>query len=154
MNSLSSLAGMPVAALIQHRGSMLLLDTLLAVDETRAVCEWRLAEQCALMIPGKGVPIYAAIECMAQCIAAHAGAKARLRGLAPPLGLLLGTRQFSASIRWMQVGQSYQVECDELLRDGQGMASFDCKMSHLGQTIVSSRLAVFEKESGKRLNES
>ncbi|MDX1718325.1 MAG: TSUP family transporter, partial [Anderseniella sp.] len=43
------------------------------------------------------IPAYIGIETMAQCIAVHAGARARVRGFGPPLGFLLGTRLFSSS---------------------------------------------------------
>ncbi|MDZ4729172.1 MAG: hypothetical protein SH820_04445 [Xanthomonadales bacterium] len=143
---LSCLAGMAVAPLVHHRGSMLLLDRLSRIDEQGAACEWTVNAECALMVMGQGVPAYAGIECMAQCIAAHAGARARVQGKAPPIGLLLGTRQFHSSVDWLLPGETYQVECQELLRDEQGMASFDCRMLHQGKEIAACRLAVYEKE--------
>lgn len=146
--SLSSLAGMPVAPLVLHRGSMLLLDRLIQIDVKGAVGEWTVDPGCALMIPGSGVPSYAGIECMAQCIAAHAGAKARIKGMPPPLGLLLGTRFFRASVAWLLPGKTYQAECQELFRDEQGMASFNCRLLQQTEEIAACRLAVFEKEYG------
>lgn len=147
------MVGLPADRLIRHRGSMLMLDTLLEIDWQRAVCEWRVSSDCALLVPGRGVPAYAAIECMAQCVAVHAGAMARSKGLAPPLGLLLGTRNFHADISWLQVGARYRVECQQLMRDEQGMAAFDCQIQHRDKIIAVSRLAVFEKESGKLMYE-
>lgn len=143
---LSSLVGMPVAPLVQHRGNMLLLDRLTRIDAHSAACEWTVSSDCALMVTGQGVPAYAGIECMAQCIAAHAGARARIQGKTPPMGLLLGTRQFHSSVDWLLPEETYQVECLELLRDEQGMASFDCRMLHQGKEIAACRLAVYEKE--------
>lgn len=146
--SLAELVGMPVAPLVHHRGSMLLLDRLLQVDTQSAACEWTVTPDCALMVPGRGIPGYAAIECMAQCIAAHAGAQARIDSRPPPMGLLLGTRVFTTSVEWLQVGETYRAECQELLRDDFGMASFDCRLLHQGQEIAACRLAVYEKEFG------
>lgn len=153
METFQSLQGAAAESLLNHRGSMLMLDTLLAADQESAVCQWQVNEACALMVPGKGLPGYAAIECMAQCIAVHAGARARIRGLAPPLGLLLGTRHFHSSVEWLKPGQVLRIECVELIRDNQGMASFDCMVKHQNDLLAQSRLAVFEFEPGPYLHD-
>ena len=145
-DALSSLAGMPVEPLLHHRGTMLFLDRLVRVDGQGATCEWTAHPGCAVAVEGFGIPAYAGIECMAQCIAAHAGALARIGGMPPPMGLLLGTRQFRSTVDWLQFGETYQAECQELLRDEQGLASFDCRLLHKGEQVASCRLAVFEKE--------
>lgn len=153
MDIFKSLQGVAAELLLQHRGSMLMLDTLLKADRESAVCQWQVNDACALMVPGKGVPGYATIECMAQCIAAHAGAMARIKGLAPPLGLLLGTRNFQSSVKWLKPGQELRVECVELIRDNQGMASFECTVKCQNELVAQSRLAVFEQETGTNLHD-
>ena len=100
-----------------------------------------------------GIPSYLAMECMAQCIAVLAGARARLDGLAPPLGLLLGTRSFKAEASHLISGVDYRVSCRELIRDSQGLASFDCSMASGGATVAACRLIVFELQRGAVLDD-
>ena len=59
--------------------------------------------------------MYISIETMAQCIAVHAGARAKIRGEGPPLGFLLGTRHFRCSVSHFELGRRYIAECQELV---------------------------------------
>jgi predicted hotdog family 3-hydroxylacyl-ACP dehydratase len=88
---------------------------------------------------------------MAQCVAVHAGARARVDGFGPPLGFLLGTRQFSAAIPYFEVGRTYRATCRELIHDVSGMGSYECTVLHGDQVVASARLSVLEKEQGKPL---
>jgi predicted hotdog family 3-hydroxylacyl-ACP dehydratase len=123
---------------------MLLLDTLVDIGADFACCEW---EACASPFANEefGVPMYVGIETMAQCIAAHAGARAKVRGLGPPLGFLLGTRHFLCSTSHFEPGRTYVAECKELVRDSQGMGSFACKIRLDGVCVASANLAVLEQ---------
>ena len=130
---------------------MLLLDRLVAAETDFAICEWTVMENAAFAHPGAGIPTYVGVEYMAQCIAVHAGALARVRGLSPPLGFLLGSRHFKAVNTHFKPGKTYQVSCTELLRDERGMGSFDCRISLDDTTVADGRLAVLEKEAGGKL---
>jgi predicted hotdog family 3-hydroxylacyl-ACP dehydratase len=122
---------MPAAEFIMHRPPMLLLDTLV---------------ECS-----GGTTVYVGVEFMAQCVAVHAGARARVEGLGPPLGFLLGTRHFKASITHFEVGETYRATCEELIRDTNGMGSYECSIVHGDTMVAQARLAVLEKERGKKL---
>ena len=146
---LEKLTGMAAAEFVVHRPPMLLLDRLVEIGPEYAICEWCVHEEHAFLIPGKGVPAYIGVEYMAQCNAVHAGARERVYGFPPQLGLLLGTRHFKADVRYFEVNSTYQVKCRELARDGEGMASFDCQIFLNGRTIANGRLAVLQKPHGK-----
>lgn len=151
---LEGLAGEPAVQFTRHRDAMLVLDRLEEIAFDRAVCTWRVPKSHPLFGTPQGVPAYVGIECMAQCVAVHAGALASMDGHAPPLGLLLGTRLFRASEDFLREGVKYHITCRELVRDSQGLASFDCEIRKANSTIAACRLTVFEYQQGSRLDES
>lgn len=130
---------------LRHREPMLLLDRVLSVEPKFGACEWRISPSNRFMVEGLGVPSYVGIEYMAQCIAVHAGARARVNGNPPPLGFLLGTRQYEARIQYFVEGVTYQATCQQLIRSADGMGSFECKITQGGLTVAEARLAVLEK---------
>jgi predicted hotdog family 3-hydroxylacyl-ACP dehydratase len=142
-------AGRPVSEFVLHRPPMLLLDSLVEPGPERTLCEWRVTEATAFLVPGRGVPSYTGVEYMAQCIAVHAGARARVRGLGPPLGFLLGTRHYRARVEYFCIGRTYGAACRELIRDENGMASYECSILLHEDVIAEGRLAVLEKERGE-----
>ena len=145
--ALREFVGEPARDFLLHREPMLLVDTLVDIGADFARCEW-LAEAPDLVEPGRGIPAYIGIETMAQCIAVHAGARARVRGFGPPLGFLLGTRHFSSSVSHLEPGRKYVAECRELVRDSQGMGSFACQLQLAGESVASANLAVLERPQG------
>lgn len=136
--------GAPAADFVLHREPMLLLDTLVDIGADFAHCAWTPGDS-PFEDGQAGIPMYVGIETMAQCIAVHAGARAKLRGEGPPLGFLLGTRHFRCSVPHFEPGQRYVAECQELVRDTQGMGSFACRIQLDGEDIASANLAVLEQ---------
>jgi predicted hotdog family 3-hydroxylacyl-ACP dehydratase len=130
---------------------MLLLDTLVEARADRTVCEVKIGSDWLFVVPGAGIPAYVGVEIMAQCVAVHAGVRARVAGFEPPLGMLLGTRHFKSDVSWLDVGMTYRVVCKELYRDTQGMGSYECTILLNSKSIVEARLAVLEKEQGRKL---
>lgn len=142
---LKQYVGMPASKFVLHRKPMLFLDRLVDIGPVHATCAWRIPDDFDFIVPGHGVPAYAGIEFMAQCVAVHAGARARLRGFMPPLGYLLGTRHFRCSVEYFAVGANYLASCEELVRDNQGMGSFACRIQQDGRELASANLAVLER---------
>ena len=142
--ALGQLAGEPASRFVLHREPMLFLDRLTAVGTEFAECEWAVREDFPLVVAGLGVPAYAGIEYMAQCVAVHSGARANVRGQEPPLGLLLGTRNYECRVPYFEVGGHFKAVCEELVRDSQGMGSFACRIEAEGSIIAEANLAVFE----------
>jgi predicted hotdog family 3-hydroxylacyl-ACP dehydratase len=148
---LEKLIGMQAAEFVLHRPPMLLLDRLVDIGDEFTCCEWQVTDDSEFLHPGSGVPAYVGVEFMAQCVAVHAGARARVRGLAPPLGLLLGTRHFKAATTYFETGASYRTTCRELIRDSSGMGSYECDIQFQDKTVAEACLAVLEKEQGREL---
>jgi len=142
---LKLLAGTPVSEFVLHREPMLLLDELVDLGPEYAICEWIVRADHKFLDPDKGVPAYLGIEYMAQCIAIHAGARERVDGFPPPIGLLLGTRQYKADVQYFEIGSRYIVECNEQVRNPNGMGSFDCRILMNERVIVNARLAVLQQ---------
>ena len=142
--ALGRLAGSPASRFVLHREPMLFLDRLTAIGTAHAECEWEVRADFPLVVPGRGVPAYAGIEYMAQCVAVHSGARASVRGQEPPLGLLLGTRNYECEVPYFEVGGRFTAACEELVRDSQGMGSFACRIEMNGTIIAKANLAVFE----------
>jgi predicted hotdog family 3-hydroxylacyl-ACP dehydratase len=148
---LQQLSGMPAADFVMHREPMLLLDTLIEATDDGATCEWRVNADDYFVESEQGVPAYVGVEFMAQCVAVNAGARARIVGLGPPLGFLLGARHFKASVSHFQIGEVYRASCRELIRDDSGMGSYECAIFRGDDKVAETRLAVLEKERGKEL---
>ena len=142
--ALGQLVGSPASRFVLHREPMLFLDRLTAIGPEHAECEWEVRQDFPLVVPGRGVPAYAGIEYMAQCVAVHSGARAKVRGQEPPLGLLLGTRNYECQVAYFEVGGRFSATCEELVRDSQGMGSFACRIETNGTVIAKANLAVFE----------
>ena len=132
---------------------MLLLDKLIDIGSEYAICEWQVRPEDAFVKAGVGVPAYIGIEYMAQCVAVHAGACERVHGYPPPMGMLLGTRHFKVSQPYLKIGQTYQARCDELIRGADGVAAFICNITCNGQTIVNTRLSVWQLTRGDKFDE-
>jgi len=150
---LAQFAGMPAATFLMHREPMLFLDTLVDIGPDFAVCDWQVSADFELHDGRHGVPAYAAIEYMAQCVAVHAGARARARGFVPPQGYLLGTRQFDTSIEHFATGESYTAHCNELIRNADGMGSFACTVRQDDAILASANLAVIEQPRDIPIND-
>lgn len=150
---LQSLIGMPASEFVLHREPMLFLDRLVDIGPDSASCEWCIDEDLEFCVPNFGVPSYAGVEYMAQCIAVHAGARARIRGFAPPLGFLLGTRHYQCSVSHFEPGITYLSTCAELVRDSQGMGSFSCHILRQGASIAEANLTVLERPQEIKLDE-
>lgn len=142
---------MPASEFVMHREPMLLLDTLVECAGGTTVCEWTVGKDDSFVVPGEGVPAHVGVEFMAQCVAVHAGVRARVDGLGPPLGFLLGTRHFTSCVNYFGIGETYRATCQELIRDGNGMGSYECSILHGDAVVAVARLAVLEKEQGKPL---
>ena len=150
---LRQLIGMPASAFVLHREPMLFLDKLIDIGAEFATCEWCIDADFAFVAPGSGVPSYVGIEFMAQCIAVHAGARARVRGFVPPVGFLLGTRYYECRTAYFEPGKRYRSTCRELVRDSQGMGSFACQILVDEDIIAQANLAVLERPQEQRLDD-
>ncbi|MFT3929558.1 MAG: hypothetical protein QM709_04580 [Spongiibacteraceae bacterium] len=119
----------PVAELVPHKDSMLLLDVVRYVDADRVEAEVVVRDD-GLFDDGRGgVPAWLGMEYMAQTIAAYAGTHGRQAGEGAKIGFLLGTRSFKSNVEQLPFGTRLTISAEKLLQDENGMAAFQCKVT-------------------------
>lgn len=138
----------PVAELLLHRGSMLLLHRVTAFSSDSVTCS-AIPDRQAWYASGseEGMPAWIGIELMAQAIAAHAALLARQLETPPKPGALLGTRAYGSSCAAFAPDVPLQIEARQTFRDAGGLASYDCTIGLPGQpALATAALTVFEPD--------
>ena len=136
---------------IPQRGAMQLLTRVLEADEDHAVAEVTIDADGLFFRDGR-VPAWIGIEYMAQTIAAWAGARGRRAGRSGPrLGLLLGSRRFTASCDGFPEGATLRIEVACELAGDNGLGLFDCRITHDGRPMAAATVSVFEPEDAMAL---
>ena len=131
---------------IPQRRSMRLIDRVIEVDDDKAVAEVDVPLDGLFTRDGE-VPAWIGIEYMAQTVSAWAGRGARRApGAAPRLGLLLGSRRYTAHRPGFPCGALLRIEARcELIGDN-GLGMFDCRIHMDGDEVAHAKLAVFEPD--------
>jgi len=134
----------PIAELLPHRDSAVLLDAVLEDDADSIRARTRITAGHPYLVPGQGVPVWVGIELMAQAIAAHAGISARRDHKPPKKGMLLGSRRFEAKLAYFQVGDELEVRARREFGDEGGIAACACAILSGGETLVTATLIIVE----------
>ena len=118
--------------LLPHSGRMVLLDEVLAYDDSslHAVCTVR--PDCILLPPNSpdALPGWLGLEIMAQGVGAWAGAHALDAGRPVQLGFLLGTRKLHFARPEIPVGTMLDVQITLSWQDNTtNMGVFDCTLA-------------------------
>lgn len=98
-----------IDTLMPHAAPMLLVRRVLEHSPDETVCEVDTADSGLFRARDGRVPGWVGLEYMAQCAAAHGGLVARAAGIAPPAGMLLGTRRLILAIDSFEPGQILRV---------------------------------------------
>jgi len=130
-----------VAELVRHSGEIILIDTIIEVDDESLHAETTVRNDGLFNTGPEDVPSFIAVEYMAQSIAAWAGYRGRHEGKPANPGLLLGTRDFTASIPMLPVGSTVQIQVNLVMEMASGLAVFDAQVSN-DELTISSRLSV------------
>lgn len=131
----------PVRDLLPHDPPMVLLDRVLTCDETSLVAEVTIRPD-SLLCGEDGVPAWIGIEYMAQSVAAHAGAQARLIGAPPSIGYLLGTRSYKSTTGLFALGDTLTIHVETLFTD-MGLGAFACRIDMNGP-IATATINVYQ----------
>lgn len=133
----------PVADLVKHSDSMLLLDRIVAAEGETARSETTIRADNVFFQPGRGVPSYVGFELMAQTISAYDGLKLREQGKPPVMGFLLGCRKYNVARPFFIEGETVTTEATSLI----GLSSFDCKIFDAqGEVLASATINVFRPD--------
>ena len=143
------MSGFPYAIgqALPHERPMILLDEVLA-------CDGDALDAAVTIHPDRpffraeGMPAHVAIEYMAQACGAFIGVEALRAGGRPRVGLLLGTRNFTAVRRWFRDGERLLVRVEVVYRTEE-MGVFDCRVAgdDGAETLASARLTVYQPAS-------
>ena len=130
------------ADLLPHAAPMILLDEIVASDETSLVARVAIGPSSPFA-DADGVPAYVGLEYMAQACGAWIGTLARAAGRTPRIGYLLGSRDFIAHTSRFAPGDALDVAVVCLYRDAE-MAAFDCAIRRDGDLLAAARVSVYQ----------
>ncbi|MFT4630811.1 MAG: putative hotdog family 3-hydroxylacyl-ACP dehydratase [Dinoroseobacter sp.] len=136
-----------ILQLIPHRPPMLLINRVESLDQTSSSAFVFIDSQAPFYEANLGVPSWIGLEYMGQTAALIAGFQLR-EGLAKPhLGLLLGTRSYTANSTYFTPNTKLLVECSQLAVVGESLITFDCTIRDYpsGQQQAQASLSVFRK---------
>ena len=137
----------PVEDILPHRGTMLLLDRVLAFDNEKASAEYTPRREAWYADAGGNMPAWIGIELMAQTVAAHAGLLKRADGAPPKQGALVGTRRYSSTQPAFAAGETLHIQTKMIYRDASGLGAYECSIAAGGEKIASATLKVFEPDN-------
>ncbi|NVK11049.1 MAG: hypothetical protein HWD83_03525 [Gammaproteobacteria bacterium] len=132
--------------LIPHKPPMQFIEVLTKVSDSGAETTSRIPAD-HIMVDHNAVPIYAAIEFMAQSIAAWSGYHDQQQGLKPGVGFLLGTRKLSFIQSTLPINTELVVRVERELEAENGLSSFNGQLFIDGAEIASARLNVFKPKN-------
>lgn len=132
----------PAAPLLPHSGRMMFLTAVTDYGENWLSGE-AIVDEKQIFAEDGVLPAWAALEVMAQGIAALAGARARDAGEAVKPGFLLGTRKFRLSVPEIRLPAVLTVRVEESLIDASGLAVFSCELHQGDVPLCQANINVF-----------
>lgn len=132
-----------VSSFVPHNAPMILIDKLIAVDESSVHCQVFIDKNVPFFDAQlDAVPAWVGIEYIAQTISAWSGYQSSLRGEESPIGFLLGTRRYNSECEVFTNHAVLDVYATQLMQSD-GMSAFQCSIECAGKEIISSQLNVF-----------
>ncbi|MGL4768074.1 MAG: 3-hydroxylacyl-ACP dehydratase [Formosimonas sp.] len=131
-----------------HTAPMTLIDEILACDAHSVVTQVTIHKDSLFLDAHNRVSAIVGIEYMAQSAAAWSGYNAQnsLGDKKPPVGMLLGTRDYSSHVPYFDLGDVLTIEALCLLQSEQGLGSFDCTLKRHNQVLATARLSVYQPQ--------
>lgn len=137
-----------LAELLPHSGEMILLDTILAVDETSLMAQLTVRGDALFSHDNHHIPAWVGIEYMAQATATYAGLMAKQQDEAMKLGFLLGTRRYHSNVSSFKVGTVLTVRVKKITQDD-ALSMFNCHL--YGEGIdVQANLSTYQPPNGNQ----
>jgi predicted hotdog family 3-hydroxylacyl-ACP dehydratase len=138
--------------LLPHARPMILLDEVICVDEGTLTAALTIRPGVPFFEAGRGVAAHVAIEWMAQACGAYVGVAALDAREPIRLGLLLGTRNFEATVPWFLDGERLQVTVTLAYMDSE-MGAFDCVVTRAtnGDALAKACLTLYHPDDAMTL---
>jgi predicted hotdog family 3-hydroxylacyl-ACP dehydratase len=134
----------PVEEILPHRGTMLLIDTVLACTDESLAAQAHVQSDAWYADAHGAMPAWIGIELMAQAIAAHVGLLAMRAGNKMRPGVLLGSRRYEAFTPAFARDALLRIEVKELLRGEEGHGAYECVIQHDGVAGAEAVIKVFQ----------
>lgn len=137
----------PVERLLPQAHPMILIDEIVGCEPARVCAGVAVRSGAPFFQEGCGIAAHIAIEWMAQTCAALIGIESLEAGRPVGLGLLLGTRNFKATVPWFRVAERFIVTGCIAYRDQQ-MAVFDCTVVRDpgAEEVAAAQLTTYQPE--------
>lgn len=113
---------------VPHSGAMLLLDRVLEYSTDHIVAELEITSSLPFYTNGS-LPAYLCIEVMAQSVAAWFGLFRGDPSTRPPLGFLVGVRQFKCALRSFSEASVLSIYAKQI-RGNDRYVKFNCQASY------------------------
>jgi predicted hotdog family 3-hydroxylacyl-ACP dehydratase len=136
-----------IEKLIPHRGSMRLIDCVIAFDEKFATVESVPVRDAWYADESGNMPAWIGIELMAQTAAAHVALVKRMKGLPPRMGILLGTRAYRSDVGAFAAKIPLEIQANQLFMESGGLGAYECSIASEGKVKARAILKVFEPEN-------
>ena len=134
----------PVVDYLPHRPPMLLIDTILEVNQNGGACRTTIKPDCVFAVDGLVHPS-AMIEFVAQACAIAAGVTASRTGGPPRLGFIIGSRECTFDVDHFAVGDELTIAITKVLGEEQ-IGVFNGTVSRGGVVCVKIQLSVVDAE--------
>lgn len=137
----------PVEQLLPQAHPMILIDEIVGCEQNRLCAAVAVRPGAPFFEKGYGIAAHIAIEWMAQTCAALIGLEALDAGQKVGLGLLLGTRNFKATVPWFRVGERFIITGSLAYRDQQ-MGVFDCAVARDpgAEVVATAQLTTYQPD--------
>lgn len=134
---------------LPHRSPMLLIDSVIAVENDSVHCRVTVSDQCALFQDPDGFyPNCLFIEFMAQTVGVYAGIRDNKTDAAPRVGFLLGSRNVRLIKEKLSRGDVFDIEARCVFFGEESLPSqFDCRVTENGLEVASAVLTVFRPQN-------
>lgn len=141
--------------LLPHAQPMILLDEVTSVVKETCSAALTVRPGRPFFEAGRGIAAHVAIEWMAQTCGAYIGVIALDAGQPIRMGLLLGTRNFQASVPWFLEGERLSVTATLVFMDSQ-IGSFECVVRRAGsdRDLAKARLILYRLDNSMTLPEA
>lgn len=133
----------PIAELVPHSRTMLLLDELVDYSVDFLQAKIRIKPDSLFINKQDEVPAWVGIEYMAQAIAAYAGVLAKLNNEEIKIGLLIGTRKYKSEVPSFPLHSELNVKVAPLHGEENGLGVFNCEI-FTDQPLVQANLNVYQ----------
>lgn len=143
----------PIAELLPQAGPMRLLECVLAHDAEETRCAVRPSRSALFRDAEGNVPVWVAIEYMAQCAAADGSLRLRAPdspALAPRPGLFIGSRRLVFRCAGFDAARRLVVTARRAAGREGGLLAFDCAVLDAGggAPLAEGRLNVLPGQAG------